>query len=101
MSLVRGLVLNLNAYGATVRLETGELASAPIIDVDLHRAAYDRALTGKKSLSFELRPGRRPSVTLAPQIRDDDLEERIAGFLRESEDRRYLKTKPAGRRRPQ
>jgi hypothetical protein len=76
-----------SVYGATVRLESGELASAPLIDVDLHRAQYDRSLTGHKSLTFELREGRRPSVTLAPQITDETLDGQIAGFLRESEDR--------------
>jgi len=96
--LVRGLVLNINAYGATVRLESGDLASAPLIDVELHRARYERALTGRKDLTFDLRDGKRPSVTLAPQIHDEALEEQIAGFLRESEDRHYLKTKPVNRR---
>jgi len=86
-SLVRGQVLNVSAYGATVRLETGELTSAPLIDVETHRAQYERSLTGHKPLTFELREGRRPSVTLAPQITDDALDGQIAGFLRESEER--------------
>jgi hypothetical protein len=87
VTLVRGHVLNVSAYGAAVRLETGELASAPLIDVEHHRAQYERSLTGRKLLTFELREGRRPSVTLAPQITDGELDGQIAGFLRESEER--------------
>ena len=87
MTLVRGQVLNVSAYGAAVRLETGELASAPLIDVEHNRAQYERSLTGHKTLTFELREGRRPSVALAPQIHDEVLETQIAGFLRESDER--------------
>ncbi|MDQ2993200.1 MAG: hypothetical protein M3R30_10340 [Candidatus Eremiobacteraeota bacterium] len=97
-TLVRGHVLNISAYGATVRLETGDLASAPLIDVEHHRALYERGLTGRKILSFELHEGRRPSVTLAPQITDEVLEEQITGFLRESEERQPPGDVPAEQR---
>lgn len=97
-TLVRGHVLNVSAYGAAVRLDTGELASAPLIDVERNRAQYERSLTGHKVLTFELHDGRRPSVTLAPQITDDVLEGQIAGFLRESEERQPSGDVPAEQR---
>ncbi len=40
----RGIVINVNAYGAMVRLEGGRLASAPAADVEKHRAYYDRGV---------------------------------------------------------
>lgn len=80
---VDGVVINLNAYGATVRLEGGDLARATPDDVEAHRADYQRSLTARRELAFELRrDGRRPVVVLAPQIRDDDLDEQIASYLK-------------------
>jgi len=79
-------VINVNAYGATVRLESGELASAPAGDVESHRAEYERALTGRKRLMFVVHPGeRRPMVTIAPQIHDVALDEQIAEYLKSTE----------------
>ncbi len=79
---VYGFVINVNAYGATVRLETGELASAPAGDVESHHIEYERGLTGRKRLLFQVHPGdRRPMVTIAPQIRDEALDEQIAQYL--------------------
>jgi hypothetical protein len=85
---VEGIVINLNAYGATIRLESGELASASAEDVEAHRAQYQSSLLRKKQLSFELRQGggRRSIVALAPQIRDDQLEEQIASYLKSTEE---------------
>ncbi|HEY1655937.1 MAG TPA: hypothetical protein VGF86_12575 [Candidatus Tumulicola sp.] len=84
---VDGIVINLNAYGATVRLESGELATAPPADVETHRAQYQRALSQRQELAFELRrDGRRPTVALAPQIRDADLDDRIASYLRSTQE---------------
>ncbi len=87
--LVRGRVLNVNPYGATVRLQNGDLASAPFVDVQRHRLEYERSMTGNKDVDFELRStdGKRSNVILAPQIRDDEFEEKMTGFLRESEER--------------
>ena len=83
----RGIVINLNAYGATVRLESGELASAPAADVEAHRVEYQRSLVRRKQLAFELRhDGRRATVVLAPQIHDDDLEAQIASYLKSTEE---------------
>ena len=79
----RGLVIKLNAYGATVRLDGGELAIAPETDVEAHRAAYQRSLVRRKEMDFEVRhDGRRTTVLLAPQIRDDELDDRIAEYLK-------------------
>ncbi len=39
-----GIVINLNTYGATVRLDEGELASASVHDVETHRDEYQRSL---------------------------------------------------------
>ena len=84
---VDGTVINLNAYGATVRLDNGELATAPAGDVERHRAEYQRALIARRELAFELRrQGRRPVVVLAPQIHDADLDEQIAAYLRSTQE---------------
>ena len=84
---VGGIVINLNAYGATVRLDDGELATAPEFDVEAHRSDYQRSLTRHKRLTFELRrSGRRPTVLLAPQIHDEELEAQITSYLRSTEE---------------
>ncbi len=84
---VDGIVINVNAYGATVRLENGDLASAPPADVEAHRADYQRSLTSRHELAFELRrEGRRPVVALAPQIRDDELDEQITSYLKSTQE---------------
>jgi hypothetical protein len=86
-SASRGLVINLNAYGATVRLDSGELAIAPESDVEAHRPAYQRSLVRRKELDFEVRQeGRRTTVLLAPQIRDDELDDRIAEYLKTTQE---------------
>jgi hypothetical protein len=82
-----GIVINLNAYGATVRLDDGDLATALATDVETHRDQYQRSLTSHKRLAFEVRrQGRRCTVSLAPQIRDDELEEQIASYLKSTEE---------------
>lgn len=84
---------------ATVRLESGELASASAGDVDAHRAEYERGLTGRKALSFlTRREGRRLGVMLAPQIRDDEFEEQIAGYLKMTEEWERPDSPPAHER---
>ena len=83
----RGTVINLNAYGATVRLDDGRIARAPLVDVERHRAQYDRAFTGRKSVEFIVQNnGRHLLAMLAPQIRDDHFEEQIAGYLKMTEE---------------
>jgi hypothetical protein len=82
-----GIVINLNAYGATIRLDDGDLASASAADVESHRDQYQRSLVRRKRLAFEVRrAGRRCAVSLAPQIRDEELEEQIASYLKSTEE---------------
>ncbi len=84
---VDGIVINLNAYGATVRLDGGELATAPAFDVEAHPRDYQRSLIRRKQLAFELRRGeRRLTVVLAPQILDEELEEQIADYLKSTQE---------------
>jgi len=79
---VYGFVINLNAYGAAVRLESGELASAPAGDVEAHRNDYERAMSTRKSLAFERHPGaRRAMVTIVPRIDEPELDAQIAQYL--------------------
>ncbi len=83
----RGIVININAYGVTVRLHDGRLASVPLSDLEHNRAAYERALTGRKTLDFVLHGGgRHATVLLAPQLRDEHFEEQIAGYLKMTEE---------------
>jgi hypothetical protein len=84
---IDGIVINLNAYGATIRLQNGDLASAPPADVEAHRQDYQRSLVRRKELAFALRrEGRRPTVVLVPQIRDEELDERIASYLKSTQE---------------
>lgn len=83
---VYGTVININAYGATIRLEGGELASAPAGDVESHKSDYDRAMNSKRLLSFQIHlGGRRPMVTIVPQISDEVLDDQIAQFWKSTE----------------
>lgn len=94
-----GIVINLNAYGATVRLDDGDLASASASDVELHRDQYQRSLTGHKRLAFEVRQsGRRRAVSLAPQLHDDAFEEQITSFLKSTEEWEAADAPPAAER---
>lgn len=94
-----GIVINLNTYGATVRLDDGDLATASAADVESHRDQYQRSLTARKRLAFEVRrQGRRCAVSLAPQIRDDKLEEQIASYLKSTEEWEPADGPPAAER---
>jgi hypothetical protein len=96
---MKGIVINLNSFGATVRLENGELATAPLNDVETHQRLYDRALTERMPLDFERRnTGRRPCVMLAPQIHDKKLDEQIALYLKSTEEREIIDGVPAHER---
>jgi hypothetical protein len=82
-----GIVINLNRYGATVRLDGGDLATASAADVESHRDQYQRSLVRCKRLAFEVRRvGRRCAVSLAPQLRDETLEEQIVSYLKSTEE---------------
>jgi hypothetical protein len=94
---LNGIVINLNAYGATIRLEDGELAIAA--DLETHRDQYQRSLVQRKRLAFVVRrDGRRSAVTLAPQIVDDQLEERIASYLKSTQGWEPADATPAAER---
>ena len=83
---VFGLVINVNAYGAAVRLESGELASAPAGDVEANRVRYENSMSQHQPIAFVLHPGgRRPMVMIAPQIDEPELDEQIAQFLKSTE----------------
>jgi hypothetical protein len=82
-----GVVININAFGATVRLDGGDLARANADDVDAHRAQYEHALVSRARLAFLRGEGAgRPAVTLAPQISDERLDEQIASYLRSTQE---------------
>jgi hypothetical protein len=86
---LRGVVINVNAFGATVRLDDGRLASAPAADVDKHRCYYDRGLLTRKPMDFLLQSaasGRHPMVLLAPQLRDEQFEAQIASYLKATQE---------------
>ena len=95
----RGTVINLNAYGATVRLDDGRLASAPLADVEKNRASYERAITGRKALTFVIQAaGRHSMLLLAPQIRDETFEQQIADYLKMTEEWERPDSPPAHER---
>ena len=94
-----GIVINLNAYGATIRLDDGDLASASATDVENHREQYQRSLDRRKRLAFEVRrEGRRFAASLAPQIHDEALEEQIASYLKSTEEWESADGVPAAER---
>lgn len=96
---VDGIVINVNAYGATVRLSGGEIASASSDDVELHRGEYQRGLLHRREMAFEVRrDGRRPTVTLAPQIFDEALDEQIASYFRSTQEWESPDALPAAER---
>lgn len=98
---VRGTVISVHSFGATVRLENGEVASVPIFDVNANRAAYTRAVASRTGLPFDahLRSGHRmlvlattrideviePAVTL-PSLTNQAFEEQIATYLKETQE---------------
>jgi len=98
-----GSVINVHAMGATVRLEDGRLASVPRADLDAHRTSYLRSLTSHKRLPLLVREeGRGRSAVLATgsleepaavvptaepvKLVDDAFEERLADYLRATEE---------------
>jgi hypothetical protein len=84
---VFGVVININQFGATVRLDEGDLARAGAEDVDAHRRQYEHSLNSRVRLAFVLTDtGRRSSVSLAPQIDDERLDEQIASYLKSTEE---------------
>lgn len=98
-----GSVINVHAFGAAVRLDDGRLASVPLGDVEAHRTSYQRSLTARKKLPFSVREERlglsavlasdkieEPALAIPSavpvQLTDEVFEERLADYLRETEE---------------
>ncbi|MBV8727477.1 MAG: hypothetical protein JO233_06805 [Candidatus Eremiobacteraeota bacterium] len=112
---VRGTVINVHTFGATVRLESGDVASVPISDVNANRATYTRALAVRSNLPFDAleeprtQKGLRPVLRLAktridepidpaadtPILRNEHFEEQIAGYLKETQEWELADAPPA------
>lgn len=98
---VRGTVINVHMFGATVRLENGDVASVPIADVNANRATYTRALASRTDLPFDAHQGPKHKILVlaktrvdepiepsapAPDISDEHLEAQIASYLKETQE---------------
>lgn len=98
---VRGTVINVHMFGATVRLENGDVASVPIADVNANRATYTRALDARTDLPFDAHQGARHKILVLaktridepvdpssapPEINDEHLEEQIANYLKDTQE---------------
>jgi hypothetical protein len=95
----RGIVINVNVYGATVRLDDGRLASAPSADVEKHRGYYDRGVITRKPMDFIIQvSGRHPMVLLAPQLRDEQFETQITNYLKSTQEWENPELPPAHER---
>ncbi len=91
-----GTVINLNRFGAVVRLADGRLASVPPAEVDAHRATYEESYAAHRPLRLAIRDAAKGlSVVLAdfldaeahaPNLSDEVFEERLADYLRETEE---------------
>ena len=102
MSLARGHVINLHAFGATVRLDDGTLAAVPRSEVEMHRKRFEQSLgehvtiplevqmSGHGKLAVVAKPGLDPA-TIVPStgpiaLTDEAFEARLAAYLRETEE---------------
>src|SRR5947209_13035606 len=98
---VRGTVISVHMFGATVRLENGQVASVPIADVNANRSTYSRALAARTDLPFDAHDGARHRIlvlaktridepidpsTPPPVLNDEHLEEQIASYLKETQE---------------
>jgi hypothetical protein len=98
-----GKVINLHRFGGTIRLDDGRLAVVPVGELETNRASYERALAHRRTLALDVRDqGRGLSASLAPEefdepvdayptakapsLLDEDFEERLADYLRETEE---------------
>ncbi|HUY11512.1 MAG TPA: hypothetical protein VMV73_04530 [Candidatus Dormibacteraeota bacterium] len=83
----RGTVVQIHAYGALVRLESGDLASMSAGEVGAHRARLERSIQVGEALEFVVTQRlRRLEVRLIPVQRDEKFEEQIARFLQSSDE---------------
>lgn len=96
---LHGIVININAFGATVRLDDGRLASAPAADVEKHRGYYDRGVISRRPMEFVLQAGGRHAiVVLAPQLRDEQFETQITNYLKSTQEWENPELPPAHER---
>ena len=102
MSRAAGQVINVHTFGATVRLEDGSLAAVPRHEVESHRGRFELSLARKTRLPLDVRPVAHGKVavlvadafdaTLAAEaadpvsLTDEAFEERLAAYLRATED---------------
>jgi hypothetical protein len=102
VSLSSGHVINLHAFGATVRLDDGSLAAVPRAEVDMHRKRFEQSLGERVRLPLDVRAcgrgklailaaaGREPVVAIPASrpipLIDDAFEARLAAYLRETEE---------------
>jgi len=110
---VRGTVINVHSFGAAVRLESGEVASVPINDVNENRSTYTRALAARTNLPFDASDGVPRAVlrlaktridetidpsSTTPVLRDERFEEQLAGYLKETQEWELQDAPPAHER---
>ena len=83
----RGTVISLHAYGGTVRLEDGRIATIPLTEIERDRSAYDRAFATRRHYEFAVdSQGSHPVASLAPQIDDPELDQQITQWIKSTED---------------
>jgi hypothetical protein len=102
MSRAAGQVINVHSFGATVRLEDGTLAAVPRHELESHRGRYELSLSRKTHLPLEVHAVAHGKVAVlaadafdtmlaaepaAPvSLTDEAFEERLAAYLRATED---------------
>ncbi len=83
---MNGRILQISGSGGLVRLESGELATLSSRDFLANKARYERLMSTDRTAEFDLRrSGRRVVAELAVQLHDAEFEEKLAGYMRESE----------------
>jgi len=94
---IRGVVINVHALGAAVRLEDGRLVAVSAAEVNRHRAAYTRSLERRSLLTFARTSVRSVTLAQTPDesitaeanqsvaLSDAVFEQQIAGYLKETE----------------
>ena len=91
LSGVRGVVINVHALGATVRLEDGSIAAVPAAEASAHAEALTRSLQRREALAFALdATGRHPVARVAesasPAELDANFEDRLNAYLKSTEE---------------
>jgi hypothetical protein len=91
-----GTVINLHRFGAAVRLADGRLASVPAAEVDAHRAMFEESFAARRPLRLAISDSDKglcvvladfvSAEPLAMNLTDDAFEERLADYLRETEE---------------